>query len=276
MTGFKNFILRGNLVELAVAFIMAAAFAAVVTATVRLIMDLIGKVGGTPNFSSYAPGGVSVGTFLTALISFVILAAVVYFFVVMPYTRAQGEVLPQPDEAGTPEDIELLQEIRDLLAPGSAARSDAGPPHPWWGGTCARSHVVVGVRGGRPRRRVPLVARGLGQHVAEDRGEPPAPLLGRLVSERPRRHAQSPCCLALLGARALAACSADSAPPGELGESGASAAEPVDVVAGADRVAWRLLRERLVVGDLLPELVAPRGRNSTRPGSGGGVLATAR
>ena len=53
MTGFKNFILRGNLVELAVAFIMAAAFAAVVTATVTLIMDLIGKVGGTPNFSSY-------------------------------------------------------------------------------------------------------------------------------------------------------------------------------------------------------------------------------
>ena len=67
MTGFKNFILRGNLVELAVAFIMAAAFAAVVTATVGMVMDLIGKAGGVPDFSSYAPGGISVGVFLTAL-----------------------------------------------------------------------------------------------------------------------------------------------------------------------------------------------------------------
>ena len=57
MSGFKNFILRGNLVELAVAFIMATAFAAVVTATVGMIMDLIGKAGGTPDFSSYTPGG---------------------------------------------------------------------------------------------------------------------------------------------------------------------------------------------------------------------------
>ncbi|HWM72553.1 MAG TPA: MscL family protein [Nocardioides sp.] len=117
MTGFKNFILRGNLVELAVAFIMAAAFAAVITATVTLIMDLIGKVGGTPNFSSYAPGGVSVGAWLTALISFLIMAAVVYFFVVAPYTKAKERYFPtNEDEEGTPEDVRLLQEIRDLLS----------------------------------------------------------------------------------------------------------------------------------------------------------------
>ncbi len=117
MTGFKNFILRGSLVELAVAFIMAAAFAAVITATVTLIMDLIGKVGGTPNFSSYSPGGVSVGAWLTALISFLIMATVVYFFIVMPYTRAKERFFPTPeDEEGTPEDVRLLQEIRDLLA----------------------------------------------------------------------------------------------------------------------------------------------------------------
>ncbi|GAA2146547.1 large-conductance mechanosensitive channel protein MscL [Nocardioides koreensis] len=114
MTGFKNFILRGNLVELAVAFIMAAAFAAVVTATVTLIMDLIGKVGGTPNFSDYSPGGVSVGAWITALISFLIIAAVVYFFIVMPYTKAKDRYFPSP-EPGTPEDVQLLQEIRDLL-----------------------------------------------------------------------------------------------------------------------------------------------------------------
>lgn len=115
MNGFKNFILRGNLVELAVAFIMAAAFAAVVTATVGIVMDLIGKVGGTPDFSNYEPGGVSVGVWLTAVISFLVIAAVVYFFVVVPYTRAKERYFPSP-EPGTPEDVVLLQEIRDLLA----------------------------------------------------------------------------------------------------------------------------------------------------------------
>lgn len=115
MTGFKNFILRGNLVELAVAFIMATAFAAVVTATVGIVMDLIGKAGGTPNFSRYEPGGVSVGIFLTALVSFVVIAAVVYFFIVLPYTKAQERYYPK-EEPGTPDDVALLQEIRDLLA----------------------------------------------------------------------------------------------------------------------------------------------------------------
>jgi large conductance mechanosensitive channel len=115
MTGFKNFILRGNLVELAVAFVMAAAFAAVVLATVNLLMDVIGKLGGTPDFSNYSPGGVSVGAWITAVITFVILAAVVYFLIVMPYTRAKERYFPSP-EPGTPEDVKLLQEIRDLLA----------------------------------------------------------------------------------------------------------------------------------------------------------------
>lgn len=115
MSGFKNFILRGNLVELAVAFIMAAAFASVVTATVGLIMDLIGKVGGTPDFSNYEYKGISVGVWLTAVISFVIISAVVYFFIVKPYTIAKERYFPSP-EPGTPEDVKLLQEIRDLLA----------------------------------------------------------------------------------------------------------------------------------------------------------------
>ena len=115
LSGFKNFILRGNLVELAVAFIMATAFAAVVTATVALLMDVIGKVGGTPDFSNYAPGGVGVGAWLTAVLAFLFMAAVVYFAIVMPYTRAKERYFPSP-EPGTPEDVRLLQEIRDLLA----------------------------------------------------------------------------------------------------------------------------------------------------------------
>jgi large conductance mechanosensitive channel len=69
LKGFKEFIMRGNLVELAVAFVIATAFAAVVTATVGIILDLIGKAGGTPNFSRYEPGGISVGIWITAVIT---------------------------------------------------------------------------------------------------------------------------------------------------------------------------------------------------------------
>jgi large conductance mechanosensitive channel len=115
MTGFKNFILRGNLVELAVAFIMGLAFAAVVTATVNLIMGLIGKIGGQPDFKGWQPGGLPFGAWVTAVISFLIIAAVVYFFIVKPYTIAKERYFPAED-AGTPADVALLEEIRDLLA----------------------------------------------------------------------------------------------------------------------------------------------------------------
>ena len=114
MSGFKNFLLRGNLVELAVAFIMAGAFGTVVTAMVAIIMDLIGKAGGTPNFSQYTPKGIHVGGFLTALIAFVILAAIVYFLLVLPYTKAKAKYFPA-GEAAIPADIKLLTEIRDAL-----------------------------------------------------------------------------------------------------------------------------------------------------------------
>ncbi len=114
MTGFKNFILRGNLIELAVAFIMAGAFATVVTATVELLMDVLGKAGGTPDFSEYNWNGIGIGTWLTAVVSFVIMAAVVYFVVVKPYTLAKERLFPAEEE-GLPADVALLEEIRDLL-----------------------------------------------------------------------------------------------------------------------------------------------------------------
>lgn len=124
MTGFKNFILRGNLVELAVALIMALAFTAIVTATVDLIMGLIGKVGGQPDFSGWTPGGLPFGAWVTAVISFVIIAAVVYFLIVMPYTKAKEKYFPGEEE-GTPADVALLTEIRDLLA---AQQGGTAPP----------------------------------------------------------------------------------------------------------------------------------------------------
>ena len=115
MTGFRNFLLRGNLIELAVAFIMAGAFASVVTATVNLILSLIGKVGGQPDFAAWHPGGLPLGAWATAVIAFVIMAAVVYSLIVKPYTLAKDRLFPEV-EIGTPADIALLEEIRDLLA----------------------------------------------------------------------------------------------------------------------------------------------------------------
>ena len=121
MTGFKNFLLRGNLIELAVAFIMGGAFATVVTAFTAVIMGLIGKAGGHADFTSYQPGGLPVGAFLTALVAFIIIAAVVYFFIVVPYTKARARYFPAEAE-GTPEDVQLLTEIRDALV------QRGGPP----------------------------------------------------------------------------------------------------------------------------------------------------
>ncbi|MFD4326941.1 MscL family protein [Nocardioides sp. NPDC058538] len=114
MNGFKKFLLQGDLIKLAVAFIMGAAFASVVTATVDVIMDLIGKVGGTPDFSNYEPGGVSLGAWLTAVISFVIMAAVVYFMIVKPYTHAKERFFPEPEPGET--EIDILKQIRDRLS----------------------------------------------------------------------------------------------------------------------------------------------------------------
>ena len=117
MSGFKNFILKGNLVELAVAVIMGVSFAAVVTAFTEMLLSAIARAtgGNQPNFDDYTPGDIAVGPFLTALIAFLILAAVVYFFVVLPYTKAKERYFPSEDK-GTPADIALLEEIRDLLA----------------------------------------------------------------------------------------------------------------------------------------------------------------
>ena len=113
MKGFKDFLMQGNLIELAVAFIMGGAFAAVVTAFTAMIMDLIGKFGGVPDFSKVSVGGISIGAFLTALLSFILIAAVVYFFVVMPYNKFKERTQGTPEEVPTSED--LLTDIRDLL-----------------------------------------------------------------------------------------------------------------------------------------------------------------
>ena len=107
--------MRGNLVELAVAFIMGGAFATVVTAFTKIIMELVAKAGGQPNFDAWKPWGLSLGPFLTALVAFLILAFIVYFFVVKPYEKAR-DLMKITDEDSAATEVEVLTEIRDLLA----------------------------------------------------------------------------------------------------------------------------------------------------------------
>lgn len=123
LKGFREFILRGNVIELAIAFILGVAFNAVVQAfATGFIGGLIGAIGGTPDFSSwgYRVNGskVVIGTTINALINFVIVAAVIYFLIVIPMNkmaerRRRGQMT---EEEVPPTSEELLTEIRDLLA----------------------------------------------------------------------------------------------------------------------------------------------------------------
>ena len=114
--GFKEFILKGNLIELAVAFIMATAFATVVTTFTAVLLGFVGKVGGQPDFSEVTLLDVKVGLFLNALVAFLVIGLVVYFFVVVPYNKLLERTKKEEPPAALPDDVLLLQEIRDLLA----------------------------------------------------------------------------------------------------------------------------------------------------------------
>ncbi|HWJ11591.1 MAG TPA: MscL family protein [Nocardioides sp.] len=114
MSGFKKFLLRGNLIDLAVAFIIATSFATVVKTFTDTLMGFIGKIFDQPDFGTAEIAKVNVGLFINALVGFVILSAIVYFFVVLPYTKAKERFFPDEPEAESP-DIVLLTQIRDAL-----------------------------------------------------------------------------------------------------------------------------------------------------------------
>jgi len=89
LKGFRDFILRGNVMDLAVAFIIGAAFTAIVTAlTTNILTPLIGALIGKPNVDflifNLHGGVIKYGTFLTAVINFILIAGVVYFVLVLP------------------------------------------------------------------------------------------------------------------------------------------------------------------------------------------------
>jgi large conductance mechanosensitive channel len=124
LKGFKDFLLRGNVVELAVAVIIGTAFTAIVTAIAqKLIQPLIASIGGA-NVTGLAwtinpdnkASTIDFAAIITAMINFLIIAAIVYFMLVLPMKtiqerRRRGEE-PGPSE---PTDVEVLLEIRDLL-----------------------------------------------------------------------------------------------------------------------------------------------------------------
>ena len=115
MSGFKKFLLRGNLIELAVAFVIGAAFSAIVTSLVKdLITPLIAAIGGQPDFSklyfTVNKSEFMYGDFLNALISFVIIAAVVYFLIVAPFSKLLA-LIQRKQEASERACPECLSEI---------------------------------------------------------------------------------------------------------------------------------------------------------------------
>ena len=124
IAGFKSFILRGNVIDLAVAVVIGAAFSAVVAAIVEGFLNpLIAAIFGQQDLSGVATftlngAEFSIGLILDAILTFLLVAAAIYFVIITPMNalaarRKQGA---EPEPAAPAEDILLLQEIRDLLA----------------------------------------------------------------------------------------------------------------------------------------------------------------
>ncbi|MHC9570446.1 large conductance mechanosensitive channel protein MscL [Corynebacterium diphtheriae] len=128
LKGFKDFILRGNVVELAVAVVIGTAFTAIVTAfSEHLINPMIAALGGADvsGLGFYLRSGndatfMDFGAVITAALNFLIIAAVVYFILVAPMNKlnemaARRKVVVEEEEAPASIEAELLEEIRDLL-----------------------------------------------------------------------------------------------------------------------------------------------------------------
>lgn len=117
--GFKEFVLQGNVVSMAVGIIIGAAFGKIVDAFVAGIVDpLLGALVGEPNFDTLMLGPINYGLVVTAAINFLLVAAVIYFVFVVPMNRlmakeeAEEEAAPEPEPSR--EEV-LLEEIRDAL-----------------------------------------------------------------------------------------------------------------------------------------------------------------
>jgi large conductance mechanosensitive channel len=131
LSGFKKFLLRGNVVDLAVAVVIGTAFTGVVTQFGRSFLEpLIAMVSGGGRFGGVLRVGgqdFTYGAFLSQVVTFVITAAVVYFVVVLPTRRLLDRQVEAPAPAG-PTELELLAEIRDLLRSQQVGGTVGAPP----------------------------------------------------------------------------------------------------------------------------------------------------
>jgi large conductance mechanosensitive channel len=126
LKGFKDFVMRGNVVDLAVAVVIGAAFGLVIKAFLDGILNpLIAAIFGKPNLDSVGVFTInhsvfSIGLVLTAIINFVFVAAAIYFFVVLPmnkYKEGQERRAGGP-EAAEESELDVLKQIRDQLGSG--------------------------------------------------------------------------------------------------------------------------------------------------------------
>jgi large conductance mechanosensitive channel len=119
--GFRAFIARGNVIDMAVGIIIGAAFGAIVESLVKdLITPIIGMLGGQPDFSAIKIGSIAIGSFLNSVVTFLIKAAGLYFFVVLPFNSAASRLATAPPP--NPQET-LLREIRDLLVAQQKSKS---------------------------------------------------------------------------------------------------------------------------------------------------------
>jgi large conductance mechanosensitive channel len=130
--GFRDFILRGNLVDLAVAVVIGAAFTGLVTALVKdLITPLIAAIGGKPDFSDLSftinKSHFLYGEFINALITFAIVAAVVYFLVVKPVSLLLERLMPKKEIGPTRSCPECLSDVPAAARRCSFCTSEIGP-----------------------------------------------------------------------------------------------------------------------------------------------------
>ncbi len=122
---FRDFLFRGNIIELAVAVVIAVAFGAVVAALVKDLITPILSLFGIPDFSSWtisvnglnnSTATFAIGDFINVLISFVLVAAAIFFIVVKPMNAMEARrKAATPEVPAGPTEIELLTEIRDAL-----------------------------------------------------------------------------------------------------------------------------------------------------------------
>jgi large conductance mechanosensitive channel len=117
LKGFRDFIARGNVVDLAVGVIIGAAFSGIVDSLVKdIVTPFLGLLGGQPDFSAWQVGPVNIGNFLNAVLSFLIKAAGLYFLIILPFNKLAARLRAEPPPPAPPTQTELLlAEIRDLL-----------------------------------------------------------------------------------------------------------------------------------------------------------------